>query len=75
MPALILLGLALVSFVAGLFAHGNSSHGAGVILGCVSAVLFVVSGVWFFIEHRRVRRIEEHWYAEHPDTSPQDPTS
>jgi len=29
---------------------------------------FVIGGVWLAPEHVRVRRIEQRWYAEHPDT-------
>jgi protein-S-isoprenylcysteine O-methyltransferase Ste14 len=74
MPALILLGVALVSFVAALAAHATSNHSVGVMLGCISAVVFVVAGAWFLIAHRRVKNIEERWYAEHPDAEPQRPS-
>ena len=74
MPALILLGVALVSFVAALAAHAASNHTVGVILGCISAVVFVVAGAWFMIEHRRVKSIEDRWYAEHPDAERQRPS-
>jgi putative Ca2+/H+ antiporter (TMEM165/GDT1 family) len=74
MPALILLGVALVTFVAALAAHATSNHTVGVILGCISAVLFIVSGAWFLIAHRRVQSIEERWYAEHPEVERQRPS-
>lgn len=76
LPALILLGIALAAFVGALAATA-SGHGGdvGVILGSISAVVFIVAGVWFLVEHRRVRGIEERWHAEHPDTSRQTPSS
>ena len=74
MPALILLGVALVSFVAALAAHATSNHTVGVILGCISAVVFVVAGAWFMIEHRRVQSIEDRWHGEHPDAERQQPS-
>lgn len=71
LPALILLGIAMATFVGALAAHASGHHDVGVILGSISAVVFVVSGAWFWIAHRRVRGIEERWHAEHPDVSPQ----
>ncbi|TFV58616.1 LapA family protein [Mycobacterium sp. PS03-16] len=75
MPALVLLGVALVAFVSALAAHATSNHTVGVILGCISAVVLLVSGAWFMIEHRRVRNIEERWHAEHPGAQPQRPSA
>jgi putative Ca2+/H+ antiporter (TMEM165/GDT1 family) len=74
MPALILLGVALVTFVAALAAHATSNHTVGVVLGCISAVVFIVTGAWFLIAHRRVQGIEERWYAEHPEVDRQRPS-
>jgi hypothetical protein len=74
LPALILLGVALVSFVAALAAHATSNHTVGVVLGCISAVVLAVAGAWLMIEHRRVKGIEERWYAEHPDVERQRPS-
>jgi protein-S-isoprenylcysteine O-methyltransferase Ste14 len=75
MPALILLGLALVSFVAALAAHATANHSVGIVFGCISAVLFIVSGVWFFAAHQRVKRIEDRWFEEHPEADPQRPSN
>jgi hypothetical protein len=75
MPALVLLGLALVTFVSSLAAFGSGHSDVGVVLVCIAAGLFVVSVAWFLIEHRRVRGIEERWYAEHPDAERQHPSS
>lgn len=74
LPALILLGVALVSFVAALAAHATGNHTAGVALGSISAVVFVVAGAWFMIEHRRVKGIEDRWYTEHPEVERQRPS-
>lgn len=36
--------------------------------GCVvAAVSTAVGAMWIALEHRRVRRIETRWLAEHPD--------
>ena len=75
MPALIVIGLALVSFVACLAAFATRHHDVGLVLASLSAAGFVIGAAWLAIEHRRVRRIEERWYAEHPDAERQWPSS
>jgi uncharacterized membrane protein len=75
MPALVLLGVALVVFVSSLAAFGSGHASVGVVLICVAAGVFIVSIAWFLIEHRRVRGIEERWHAEHPDAQRQRPSS
>jgi hypothetical protein len=75
LPALVLLGLALVTFVGCLAAFGAGHPDVGVTLAAVSAGLFIVSLGWFLTEHLRVRRIEDRWYAEHPDAVRQHPSS
>ncbi|WP_422749120.1 protein UsfY [Mycobacterium sp. WMMD1722] len=75
LPALILLGLALASFVSALAGHATSHHTVGIAFGCVSAVLLLAAGGWFWASHRRVRDIEERWHQEHPDAPRQEPSS
>ncbi|OBB01780.1 UsfY protein [Mycobacteriaceae bacterium 1482268.1] len=75
MPALIVIGVALVCFVGALAAHATSHHSTGIAFDSISAVLLIVGMAWLYIEHRRVRGIEERWYAEHPDAQRQPPSS
>jgi hypothetical protein len=75
LPALVVLGLALVTFVGGLAAFGAGHPDVGTILAAVSAGLFVISIAWLLIEHLRVRRIEDRWYEDHPDAERQRPSS
>jgi putative Ca2+/H+ antiporter (TMEM165/GDT1 family) len=75
LPALVLLGCALVAFVAALAAHATSNHLVGIGLGCLSAVLFISAGAWLVIESRRVKRIEERWLDDHPEAARQRPSS
>jgi hypothetical protein len=67
MPALVLLVVALVSFVACLAAFGTSHGDIGTWLAVIAAVLFVASASWFGLEHWRVRRKERQWTATHRD--------
>jgi len=75
MPALFVIGVALASFVGALAAHATNHHSTGLVFGSVSAVLLAVGLVWLAVEHRRVRGIEQRWYAEHPDAQKQRPSS
>ena len=75
MPALIVIGLALVSFVGGLAAFATRHHDVGLTLAAIAAAGFVIGLAWLVVEHRRVRRIEERWYADHPDAQRQYPGS
>ena len=68
MPALIVIGVALVLFVACLAALATKHSDVGLTLAALCAAGFVIGGVWLALEHVRVRRIEQRWYAEHPDT-------
>ncbi|MGV0593206.1 protein UsfY [Mycolicibacterium porcinum] len=75
MPALALIGLGVVLFVACLVGFATGNTGAGVLLAVVAAVALVGGGAWLAITHLRVRRIEERWYAEHPEAIRQEPNS
>jgi hypothetical protein len=75
MPALIVIGLALVSFVGCLAAFATGHPDVGLTFAVLSMAGFTVGGVWLAIEHTRVRHIEERWYAEHPNVLRQRPSS
>ena len=75
MPGLVVIGVALVLFVSCLAAFATSHHDVGLVLASLAGAGFVVGGGWLAIEHLRVRRIEERWYAEHPDALRQRPSS
>lgn len=75
MPALIVIGVSLVCFVGALAAHATSHHSTGIAFGSISAALLAVGMLWLFVEHRRVRGIEERWYTEHPEAHRQRPSS
>ncbi|MBU8810024.1 protein UsfY [Mycolicibacterium goodii] len=66
-PALVLLFLGGVSFVSCLFAFSTSHETVGILLAVAAAVLFVISGAWLVLEHRRVTRKEREWNAAHPE--------
>jgi hypothetical protein len=74
-PALIVIGVALVCFVGSLAAFATRHHDTGLVFASIAAAGFVIGTVWLAIEHRRVRGIEERWYAEHPLAHRQRPSS
>lgn len=75
MPALILIGVALVLFVGSLAAFATRHSDVGLMTAALSAGGLLVGVVWLELEHVRVRRIEERWYAAHPDVTRQRPNS
>lgn len=75
MPALIVIGIALVCFVCSLAAFATSHHDTGLALVTLSGAGFVIGMMWLAVEHRRIRGIEERWYAEHPEAQRQRPSS
>ena len=66
MPALIVIGLALVAFVGSLAGFATGHQDTGMMFIGIATAGFVIGLVWLAVEHRRVRNIEERWYAEHP---------
>ncbi|MGV0741538.1 protein UsfY [Mycolicibacterium sp. XJ870] len=75
MPALAMIGIGLVLFVSCLAAFATGHPDVGLILAILAAVGILGGGLWLAIAHQRVRRIEQRWYADHPDVSRQEPSS
>ena len=47
----------------------------GLMFGALAAAGLAIGLVWLYVEHRRVRNVEERWYAEHPYAHRQRPSS
>ncbi|MCV7355709.1 protein UsfY [Mycolicibacterium fluoranthenivorans] len=75
MPALILIGVALVLFVASLAAFATQHLDVGLTMAMLSGAGLLIGALWLALEHGRVRRIEERWYAAHPEAKRQHPNS
>ncbi|MBI3224694.1 MAG: LapA family protein [Mycolicibacterium cosmeticum] len=75
MPALILIGVALVLFVASLAAFATRHSDVGLTVALLSAAGMLIGALWLALEHVRVRRIEDRWYAAHPEAKRQHPNS
>src|ERR1700752_2931674 len=74
MPGLVVIGVTLVLFVSCLAAFATSHHDVGLTLASLAGAGFIIGAGWLLVEHLRVRRIEERWYAEHPDAARQKPS-
>lgn len=74
LPGLACVVFGVVAMVIGLaaFATGNPRTGSLAIV--IAVVLAIVGGTWLFLIHRRVRRAELRWAAEHSADIPP-PTS
>jgi archaellum biogenesis protein FlaJ (TadC family) len=75
MPGLVVIGVTVVLFVACLAAFATSHNDVGLTLASLAGAGFIIGAGWLVVEHQRVRRIEERWYAEHPDIQRQKPSN
>jgi hypothetical protein len=74
-PGYLLIGVSVIAVFRCLVAFGTGHGNQGMIIGVI-AIVAVTSGlVWIMVEHRRVRRIEDRWYDEHPHVPRQRPAS
>lgn len=70
-PGYLFLVAGVIGGVGSLAAFGTGHHSQGVASGIAAAVVAVIGAVWLAIEHRRIRRIADRWYAEHPEVARQ----
>lgn len=66
-PGYLLMVAGVIGGVASLAAFGSGHHAEGMTAGVVAISLAVVGLAWLTVEHRRIRRIADRWYAEHPE--------
>jgi len=66
-PGYLLVVAGLIGVCASLAAFGTGHQQAGMTAGVAAVVVTLPGLVWLAIEHRRIRRIAERWYAEHPE--------
>lgn len=75
LPALAIVGVALILFVFALTAFATDNPATGTMTGLLAVAGFVVGLVWLALTHQRVRRIEDRWHEEHPEALRQPPNS
>lgn len=74
-PGYLLVVAGVIGGVGSLAAFGTGHHHQGMAAGVVGIAVTVLGLIWLAFEHRRVRRIADRWYAEHPEVSRQPPAS
>lgn len=74
-PGLLIVAAAVVAMFMALAAFATGNPTAGVAATAVSAAAFLAGGGWLFTAHRRVRKQELRWLADHPRADLQPPTS
>lgn len=74
-PGYLLVVAGVIAFAGSLAAFAGGHHSAGMTSGMVAFVTAAIGLVWLAVEHRRVRRIAERWYDEHPEAYRHRPAS
>ena len=74
-PGYLLIVVSVIAVFRCLVAFGTGHSNQGMTIGVIAIVALTFGLVWVMVEHRRVRRIEDRWYDEHPDVLRQRPAS
>ncbi|BBX39917.1 protein UsfY [Mycobacterium simiae] len=74
-PGYLMVVAGVIGVCGSLAAFGSGHQHEGMTVGVSGILVMVVGLVWLVVEHRRVRRIFNEWYLEHPDVSRQRPAS
>lgn len=72
-PGYVLVLAGVVGACGSLAAFGTGHRHEGITAGLIAVVVAVLGLLWVTVEHWRVRRIAERWYAEHPEAHRQRP--
>ena len=72
-PGYLLVVAGVIGACGSLAAFGSGHPHEGMTAGVVAVVSAVVGLVWLGVEHRRIRRLADRWYTEHPDVQRQRP--
>ncbi|WAC90555.1 protein UsfY [Mycobacterium sp. Aquia_213] len=74
-PGYLMVVAGLVAVCGSLAAFGTGHQDEGMTAGVTAIVVTLAGLVWLAVEHRRVRRIFNRWYLDHPDVARQSPDS
>lgn len=74
-PGYLLVVAGVIGACGSLAAFGSGHHHEGMTAGIVAIIATVLGLAWLAVEHRRIRRIADRWYAEHPEVHRQWPAS
>ncbi len=74
-PGYLLVLAGVVGACGSLAAFGTGHQHEGITAGLTAVVVTLLGLLWVTVEHRRIRRIADRWYSEHPEVQRQRPTS
>lgn len=74
-PGYLLVVAGVIGACGSLAAFATGHHQQGVTASALAVIAGVLGLVWLAVEHRRIRRIADRWYAEHPEVQRQWPAS
>lgn len=74
-PGYLLMVASVIAACGSLAAFASGHHHEGMTAGVIGIIAAVLGLVWLAVEHRRIRRVADRWYAEHPEVYRQWPAS
>jgi hypothetical protein len=74
-PGYLLVVAGVIGACGSLAAFATGHHHQGMAAGVTGVLVTVLGLAWLAVEHRRIRRIADRWYAEHPEVRRQRPAS
>lgn len=74
-PGYLLVVVGVIAVVGSLAAFGTGHGSQGMTTGVIAVIAMTLGLVWVAVEHRRIRRIADQWYDQHPDVRRQRPCS
>jgi uncharacterized membrane protein YcjF (UPF0283 family) len=70
-PGFILLAVGVIGMIGTVAAAAYRHHEWIATTALIAVIATTAGALWLVEERRRVLRIEERWFAEHPDRRPQ----
>lgn len=70
-PGYLLVVAGVIGGGGSLAAFATGHHSQGVVSGVAAVVVAMIGAIWLAVEHRRIRRLADRWYAEHPEVQRQ----
>ncbi|MET4430754.1 protein UsfY [Mycolicibacterium sp. 624] len=67
LPGLILIMFGTVTIAGFIFATAYGNSDVQLALGFIAGALVTAGALLITLEHRRVKRVEQRWLAEHPE--------
>lgn len=74
-PGYLLMVAGLIGTCGSLAAFATGHHHEGMTAGVTAVIAVALGLIWLAVEHRRIRRIADRWYSEHPEVLRQWPAS